>query len=273
MQFTPQTAFSEWRGSSTTASYRAVMELMTVDYTPYGYGVIPTAAVLRVKDTTGAPMAAIEQYGGSYATYLPNTSTGTVLNKTACFVGGSLQICPHTSTTGIEGIIQEGAGTGPGMISEAITAYTVGSVTTFTTTTAPANGAVVTITPWVTSSCAGILGVFTATHVNSTTFTVPVNSTALPPDAQGNTCTSATGVRDLNVTWGMAALSTMGDAVCVFDGAVTAGDFVQQSTGTDGDCHDTGSTLKPLTGDIIGRVLDTNGSAGTYRVHLRLQYQ
>jgi len=56
-----------------------------------------------------------------------------------------------------------------------------------------------------------------------------------------------------------------GQSSCVFDGSTTAGDYVQASTTTAGDCHDAGST-RPTSGQIVGRVLSTNGSAGTYTI-------
>jgi hypothetical protein len=68
-------------------------------------------------------------------------------------------------------------------------------------------------------------------------------------------------------TTGNALIATAGQANCAFDGATVAGDYVQQSTTTAGDCHDAGSTF-PTTGQIIGRVLSTNASAGSYAVAL-----
>lgn len=66
-------------------------------------------------------------------------------------------------------------------------------------------------------------------------------------------------------TTGNAKIAVNGQASCAFDGATTAGDYVQISSGTGGDCTDAGAT-KPTAGQIIGRVLSTNGSAGTYTI-------
>jgi hypothetical protein len=60
----------------------------------------------------------------------------------------------------------------------------------------------------------------------------------------------------------------MGALSCVFDGATTAGDYVQISSTTAGNCHDTGSASYPASGQLIGRVLSTNGAAGTYTIDL-----
>lgn len=70
-------------------------------------------------------------------------------------------------------------------------------------------------------------------------------------------------------TTGTAQIATSGLASCVFDGATTAGNYVQISSGTAGDCHDAGASL-PASGQIIGRVLSTNGSGGTYQILLML---
>lgn len=70
-------------------------------------------------------------------------------------------------------------------------------------------------------------------------------------------------------TTGSATINQIGVTPCVFDGATTAGDFVQASTTMGGKCHDTGSASVPSNGNqVIGQVLSTNGSGGTYNVFL-----
>src|SRR5437899_2560472 len=64
-----------------------------------------------------------------------------------------------------------------------------------------------------------------------------------------------------------ATIQQSGQASCVFDGATTAGDYVQISATVAGNCHDGGSTY-PLTGVVIGRTLSTNGGGGTYSMNL-----
>jgi hypothetical protein len=66
-------------------------------------------------------------------------------------------------------------------------------------------------------------------------------------------------------TTGNAQVAREGLASCVFDGATTAGDYVVNSTTTTGDCHDVGAPL-PATTQVIGRILSTNGAAGTYQI-------
>jgi hypothetical protein len=64
-------------------------------------------------------------------------------------------------------------------------------------------------------------------------------------------------------TSGSAAIQTGGIAQCDFDGATTANDYVSISSTAAGKCHDAGSSY-PTSGQVLGRVLSTNGSAGTY---------
>jgi hypothetical protein len=69
-------------------------------------------------------------------------------------------------------------------------------------------------------------------------------------------------------TSGSAQIAREGTALCTFDGGTTAGDYVQISSTVAGDCHDAGASL-PTGGQVLGRVLSTNASAGTYSVALQ----
>lgn len=69
-------------------------------------------------------------------------------------------------------------------------------------------------------------------------------------------------------TTGTAYVQFSGATSCAFDAATTAGDWVQISSTVAGDCHDTGSGTRPVSNQIIGRILSTNGSAGTYQLIL-----
>lgn len=66
---------------------------------------------------------------------------------------------------------------------------------------------------------------------------------------------------------GNAYVAKWGLQPCVFDGSTAAGDYVQISSSTAGNCHDAGSTY-PTSGQVIGRVLSTNAAGGTYLVNL-----
>src|SRR5207253_1209491 len=68
-------------------------------------------------------------------------------------------------------------------------------------------------------------------------------------------------------TTGNAVIAYGGYASCSFDGATTASDYVQISSTNAADCHDVGASY-PKVGQVLGRVLSTNASAGTYGVFL-----
>lgn len=69
-------------------------------------------------------------------------------------------------------------------------------------------------------------------------------------------------------TTGNAQIVTNGNVSCEFDGATTAGNYVGASTTTNGKCTDLGATL-PVSGvQVIGRVLQTIGSAGNADVFI-----
>lgn len=70
-------------------------------------------------------------------------------------------------------------------------------------------------------------------------------------------------------TTGSANVDVYGETSCVFDGATTALDYVISSTTTAGDCHDSGSgSTFPVGVVVLGRVLSTNVSGGTYTLNL-----
>lgn len=68
-------------------------------------------------------------------------------------------------------------------------------------------------------------------------------------------------------TTGTASVQTNGISSCVFDGATTAGDYVQISNSAAGDCSDSGANW-PTSGQVVGRVLSTNVAGGTYSMLL-----
>jgi len=103
----------------------------------------------------------------------------------------------------------------------------------------------------------------TGTTVNTLT-----NLTGAPSTAVITPAGATSGVIGITVsgagTTGTATIATGGKVSCVFDGATTAGDYVQISSGTNGDCHDTGASTYPSSGQVLGTVLSTNGGVGTY---------
>ena len=71
-------------------------------------------------------------------------------------------------------------------------------------------------------------------------------------------------------TSGNAIVTYRGYAQCSFDGGTTGGDYVVASTSNAADCHDSGTT-RPIGAQVIGRVMSTNASAGTYQVFVNLE--
>jgi hypothetical protein len=65
-------------------------------------------------------------------------------------------------------------------------------------------------------------------------------------------------------TTGNARIAVGGQVSCVFDGATTAGNYVQASTSSAGACHDAGSAYPTNGKQILGRVLSTNAAGGTF---------
>ncbi len=120
----------------------------------------------------------------------------------------------------------------------------------------------------------------TMTHTNASSTGTTLNKlaklTGAPSTAVTPLTTDTNGVIGICVsgcgTTSTAEISIAGMTQCIYDGATTAGDYVQISTTTAGDCHDAGATV-PLIGQILGRVLTTNGGGGTYDTHLRIESQ
>ncbi len=73
-------------------------------------------------------------------------------------------------------------------------------------------------------------------------------------------------------TTGSAQIARIGQTTCAFDGATTAGNYVQVSSTSAGSCHDAGSTY-PTSGQVLGFVTQTIGSAGDANVLIRPDIQ
>lgn len=107
-----------------------------------------------------------------------------------------------------------------------------------------------------------------------------LNKIAKLSTASANSCAllaTATDITNLegvvyrgNGTTGNAAIAKSGLVPCAFDGATTANDFVISSTSgsTPGNCHDAGASLPSAGTQVIGQVLSTNASPGTYVIRV-----
>ena len=122
----------------------------------------------------------------------------------------------------------------------------------------------------IPGSALGIVQVANAGVTGTTLFTL-TKLTGAPSTAVIAASGDKSGIVGITVagagTAGIAQIQQSGLASCVFDGATTAGDYVQISATTTGDCHDAGATF-PTVNQVIGRVLTTNGSNGTYQMML-----
>lgn len=68
-------------------------------------------------------------------------------------------------------------------------------------------------------------------------------------------------------TTGNAIIQETGICPCLYDGSTSAGDYVQASALSAGQCHDAGGTY-PASGQVIGRVLSSNAGSGFYNTLL-----
>lgn len=91
--------------------------------------------------------------------------------------------------------------------------------------------------------------------------------TGAPSTAVTSSVSDVTGIAGVCVagcgTTGNAQLARSGRASCLFDGATTAGNYVQASVTAAGNCHDAGASF-PAGGQVLGRVLSTNAAAGVF---------
>lgn len=107
--------------------------------------------------------------------------------------------------------------------------------------------------------------------VTGTVNTTLTKLTGAPSTAVQTTTADVNGILGITVagggTSGNASIQTTGLALCAFDGATTAGDYVINSPTVNGNCHDAGASPSAST-QVVGRVLSTNGGAGTYSIEM-----
>ena len=95
-----------------------------------------------------------------------------------------------------------------------------------------------------------------------------VSSASTAADATTADTTGLIGMAGATTVAGdMVSVTVYGTAACLFDGATTAGDYVQASTTVGGNCHDAGASY-PTNNQILGFVLSSNAGAGAYTVFL-----
>lgn len=110
-------------------------------------------------------------------------------------------------------------------------------------------------------------GAFAPTTLNTLTILAPL--LAFAAKAAAGTLSGVIGITVANPYPSPSAIiQENGLAPCVFDGPTTAADYVQVSSTTAGDCHDSGSQSFPAGTQVVGKVLSTNSGAGTYFINL-----
>ena len=133
------------------------------------------------------------------------------------------------------------------------------------------NGTIVSSSESIDLTSTSILSEIANAGTTGTTVNKLAKLTGAPSTAVIAATTDTGGIIGIVIggagTTGNAQIAVSGQATCAFDGATTAGDYVQISSGTGGNCTDAGAT-KPTTGQIIGRVLSTNGGAGSYAIEI-----
>lgn len=173
----------------------------------------------------------------------------TVTTGTAPFSIASTTLVPNLDINNINGVVVSGAAAA----NQVLTA----------TSASAAN--------WQSPSSA-LFGIYTNNTVTGTSAGLLVKLDGNNPSRIVTTTIADTGgAIGICVTGcgasGSGSVSTVGTTSCIFDGATTAADYVQISGTTAGNCHDAGATY-PNSGQILGRVLSTNGGGGTYSMSL-----
>jgi hypothetical protein len=142
--------------------------------------------------------------------------------------------------------------------------------------TSGSGSVVLSTAPTLTNPSLGTTSAITSAVVNAATTGTTANLlaklTGAPSSAVTTATTDTSGVIGIVVsgagTSGSSQIAREGTAQCVFDGATTAGDYVQISSTVAGDCHDAGSSL-PTGGQVLGRVLSTNAATGTFAMAIQ----
>lgn len=237
--------------------------------------VIGTDPLYQVHDI--AASGTTDQIDISDAT-LATHAVCSVFNTTGncTYTSGSLGVCTDEFGNVAVGGPFDGSTTfsllGGGSFSNSILGVSVGVASNLIwTTTLSANRiAFNNVNLELTGANSGIETRFTNAGVTGTANDKLAILTGAPSTVKTAATTDTTGVVGICVgatgtcgTSGQATILISGLGSCVFDGATTAGDYVQISSTAAGDCHDAGATF-PASGQVIGRVLSTNGGGGTY---------
>lgn len=256
----------------------------------YGVGFVPTSdsrqawsfwnanvSKLFFNIDTNSSLVQLPQQAAVSGTNCLQIDTAGTITKTGSACGGAtLAFSGLTSATNTTAAMLVGTGaslapTGSGTIqatniSGTVSAGTGASITGSGTTASPYVIAVTGSGPASAVSISVANAGTTGTTLNTLTKVTGAPSTAVIAST-----TDTGGVIGITTagagTTGSATIQIDGLVNCVFPGATTAGDYVQISSGTAGNCSDAGAAY-PTTGQVIGRVLSTNAAGGTYQINL-----
>jgi len=245
---------------------------------------VPTAGLTFPGSSSGTVLLVAPAVSASNTLTLP-TSSGTLAVTASAPLAldaatGNLTV--SNATTSAVGVIQlagdfGGTGTSPTVVSTHITGGTTNVIPRFNATGNLVNSAftdnatIVSSTESVDVQSKAILSEIANAGVTGTAVNKLASLTGAPSAAVITTAASTSGAVGIVVggagTTGSAQIAVSGQASCVFDGATTAGHYVQISATVNGDCTDAGATY-PTSGQVLGLVLSTNAAGGTYAVSL-----
>ena len=227
--------------------------------------------ILKNTTTTGIPTVAIA--GTDYENPLTfssplSRSVNAVSCPTCALTSNSLSQFASTTSAQLAGVLSDESGATGVFILGNFTSLTTNDVLTW-------NG-----TNWINAVASGGGGSIGTGNINmtianagstGTTVNRLAKLTGAPSTAvitATNDTENAVGICTANCgTTGNATIAIVGQVDCEFDGATTAGNYVIISSITAGKCHDGGSAF-PTSGAAYGKVLTTNGGAGTYSMTL-----
>ena len=261
-----------------TCSITATASSLTVGTTTIISG---AANDLLAQSSSGATVAAITTCNSgviitsasgvpSCSTTIPATTQGNITSTgtlTGGATGSGFTIALTTSTvSGTLGVAHGGTGLTT-LTSNVI--YKGNTTSALATSALTDNGTIVSSSEPIDVTSQSVLTEIANASSTGTTVHKLAKLTGAPSTAVITATTDTSGAVGVVVggagTTSNAQIAVSGQATCVFDGGTTAGDYVQISASVGGDCTDAGATY-PSANQVIGRVLSTNASAGTYAI-------
>jgi hypothetical protein len=233
-------------------------------------------------DGASAPLVESATTGNLTCPTCATTTNGGALSGTAPIaisVAGAISIA--NATTGALGSVElagnlGGTATSPTVVSTTITGATTNTVMkassgNMVNSSITDDGTTVKVSEVFDTTSKSQVTEIANEGATGTTVNKLASLTGAPSAAIITTAAATSGAIGIVVggagTTSNAQIALSGQASCVFDGATTAGHYVQISASVNGDCTDGGASL-PSSGQLIGIVTSTNASGGTFNVTL-----